>query len=43
MRTLVPQHIAREPPGVHEDVLTERGVRHARVELDVVLANAGTG
>jgi GMP synthase-like glutamine amidotransferase len=31
---LVLQHIACEPPGVYEDVLHERGVRIARVELD---------
>jgi GMP synthase (glutamine-hydrolysing) len=34
MRTLVVQHIACEPPGVYEDVLTERGATIHRVELD---------
>src|SRR5215208_3504779 len=34
MRALVLQHIACEPPGVYEDVLTERGATIHRVELD---------
>jgi GMP synthase (glutamine-hydrolysing) len=34
VRALVLQHIACEPPGVYEDVLVERGVEIARVELD---------
>src|SRR3954462_14453368 len=34
MKTLVLQHIACEPPGVFEDVLTERGAAITRVELD---------
>ena len=34
MDVLVLQHIACEPPGVYEDVLTERGARLMRVEVD---------
>jgi GMP synthase (glutamine-hydrolysing) len=34
MHALVIQHIACEPPGVYEDVLTERGATIHRVELD---------
>ena len=34
MRTLILQHIACEPPGVFEDVLSERGAELHRVELD---------
>ena len=34
MNVLVLQHIACEPPGVFEDVLTERGATLHRVELD---------
>ena len=34
MNVLVLQHIACEPPGVFEDVLTERGATLRRVELD---------
>jgi len=34
MRTLVLQHIACEPPGVFENVLSEREVELHRVELD---------
>jgi hypothetical protein len=31
---LVLQHIACEPPGIHEDVLRERDVKITRVEVD---------
>ena len=34
MDILVLQHIACEPPGAYEDVMRERGIRIARVELD---------
>ena len=34
MKALVLQHIACEPPGVFEDVLSERGAELHRVELD---------
>ena len=34
MRVLVLQHIACEPPGVYEEVLTDRGASIHRVELD---------
>jgi GMP synthase-like glutamine amidotransferase len=34
MRALILQHIACEPPGIYEDVLNDRGVEIARVELD---------
>lgn len=34
MDILVLQHIACEPPGAYEDVMRDRGVRIARVELD---------
>jgi GMP synthase (glutamine-hydrolysing) len=34
VRVLVLQHIACEPPGVYEDVLTERGADIVRAELD---------
>jgi len=34
VRTLVLQHIACEPPGVYEDVLSERSATIERVELD---------
>ena len=34
MAVLVLQHIACEPPGVYEDVLRERGLELARVEVD---------
>ncbi len=38
MDVLVLQHIACEPPGVYEDVLTERGARLVRVEVDEAAA-----
>src|SRR5713226_6318277 len=34
MKTLVLQHIACEPPGLYEDILSEREVTFTRVELD---------
>ncbi len=34
LRALVLQHIACEPPGAYEDVLDDRGIELARVELD---------
>jgi GMP synthase (glutamine-hydrolysing) len=34
VRALVLQHIACEPPGLYEDILTKRGITIERVELD---------
>ena len=34
MRVLILQHISCEPPGIYEDILTEKGASMHRVEID---------